>query len=369
MICLFTFFAHRGETMEYARGTSAGGGVRPLPEEVAQCEGILRKSWMTKCVVLKNEAGVVVGKGICHNVSSDLIIDSDNQPLGDDQVAVQIAESPSEHDIPSDWMFQMRSWPIKRVFLNGASLYDHEQVNLFNLTSQVAHRCSRLGARPYDSSRERSIEKIPKKEALLSAESIRNVATKTCCSKSCLQPFPRDKIEALRSKMHVQGSVYHRKHRQLDVYKQIHRDGDGKEMIMLEGFEVCPKAWTTIMGLHRSSYYRYKADALVGKRAEQHGNEGTKKPRMHTLQGTAILQTLLESTADHMPHKSRTKEDGEKVVAMSLPSSFHWNSTLSEINDGNLQLGLKEVSATSLNRICRESFSKYSTKKRGDNFA
>ena len=72
--------------------------------------------------------------------------------------------------------------------------------------------------------------------------------------------------------MHVQGSVYHRKHRQLDVHKQIHRDADGKEMITLEGFEVCPKAWTTIMGLHRSSYYRYKADALVGKRAEQHGN-------------------------------------------------------------------------------------------------
>ena len=77
------------------------------------------------------------------------------------------------------------------------------------------------------------------------------------------------------------------------------------------------------MGLHSSSYYRYKADALVGKRAEQHGNQGTKKPRTHTLQETAILQTLLESTADHMPHKSRTKEDGEKVVAMSLPSSFH----------------------------------------------
>ena len=72
--------------------------------------------------------------------------------------------------------------------------------------------------------------------------------------------------------MHVQGSVYHRKHRQLDVHKQIHRDVDGKEMMMLEGFEMYPKAWTTIMGLHRSSYYRYKADALVGKRAEEHGN-------------------------------------------------------------------------------------------------
>ena len=139
-------------------------------------------------------------------------------------------------------------------------------------------------------------------------------------------------------------------------------------MITLEGFEVCPKAWTTIMGLHKSSYYQYKADALVGKRAEQHGNQGTKKPWTHTLQGTAILRTLLESTTDHMPHKSWT-EDGEKVVAMSLPSSFHWNSTLSEINSGNLQLGLKEVSVIGLSWIRRESFSKYSTKKRGDNFA
>ena len=90
---------------------------------------------------------------------------------------------------------------------------------------------------------------------------------------------------------------------------------------------------------------------------------------MHTVQGIAILRTLLESTTDYMPHKSRTKEDGEKVVATSLPLSFHWNSTLSEIKDGNLQLGLKEVSATGLSRICKELFSEYSTKKQGDNFA
>ena len=121
--------------MEYANGTSASGGVRTLPKGVAQCESIPRKSWMTKCVVLKNEAGMVVGKGIYHNVSSDLVINSDNQPLGDDRVAVQITESLSEQDVPSDWMFQMRSWHIKRVFLNGASLYNHEQMNLFNLTS------------------------------------------------------------------------------------------------------------------------------------------------------------------------------------------------------------------------------------------
>ena len=77
------------------------------------------------------------------------------------------------------------------------------------------------------------------------------------------------------------------------------------------------------MGVHKSSFYRYKADVLIGKRAEEHGNVGTKKPWKHILQATATLQTVQETTANHMPHKSQTKEDGEKVVAMSLALSFH----------------------------------------------
>ena len=74
---------------------------------------------------------------------------------------------------------------------------------------------------------------------------------------------------------------------------------------------------------------------------------------MQILQETAILHTLLESIADHMPHKSQINEDEEKVVAMFFPSSFHWNSLLSEINTGNHQLGFKEVSPMGLSKICR----------------
>ena len=131
--------------MENDGGNVAGTAVRDPPEGVVQCEGIPRKSWMPRCVALKNDAGVVVGKGICHNVDSALIIDSDNQPLGDDRVAVQIAESLSEHDVPSNWVFQLRAWHISRVFLNGASLYDHEQMHLFNVSSGASRRQSRLG--------------------------------------------------------------------------------------------------------------------------------------------------------------------------------------------------------------------------------
>ena len=189
-------------------------------------------------------------------MDSTLIIDSDNQPLGDDRVAVQIAESLSERDVPSDWVFQLRAWHISRVFLNGASLYDQEQMHLFRVSSRASRRQSRVGTHPYESSRgQRNCDRVPKKEALLTIESIRNVSTMSCCSKNCLQRFSHDRIEALWSEMHVEGTVYHWKHRQLEVYKQIHRDANGRDMITLEGMEVCLKAWTTIMGVHRSSFY------------------------------------------------------------------------------------------------------------------
>ena len=111
-------------------GNVVGGGVRVPTKGVVQCEGIPRKSWMTKCVALQNDAGVVVGEGICHNV--ELAI---NKPRGDNRVVVQNVQSLSEHDLPFDWVFQLRAWHITCVFLNGASLYNYEQMHLFSVSS------------------------------------------------------------------------------------------------------------------------------------------------------------------------------------------------------------------------------------------
>jgi hypothetical protein len=73
-----------------------------------------------------------VAKDICHSVSAELVIDSDGLPLGNDRVAVQIAESLLEEEVPSEWMFSMRAWHIRRVFLNSISLYDHDQRHIYN---------------------------------------------------------------------------------------------------------------------------------------------------------------------------------------------------------------------------------------------
>ena len=91
-------------------------------------------------MTLTNESGMDVARGICHNINPDLVIDNDGMPLGNDRVAVQIAKSLVEDEVPSEWMFSMKAWHIRRVFLNGASLYDHDQRHIYNAAVQVLNR-------------------------------------------------------------------------------------------------------------------------------------------------------------------------------------------------------------------------------------
>jgi hypothetical protein len=104
-----------------------------LLDGVAQCEGYDWLAWITKCIILTNELEVNVARDICHSISVDLVIDNNDMPLDNDCVAFQIAKSQLEEEISSEWMFSMRAWYICRVFLNGASLYDHDQRHIYNV--------------------------------------------------------------------------------------------------------------------------------------------------------------------------------------------------------------------------------------------
>jgi hypothetical protein len=108
------------------------------------------------------------------------------RPLGDDHVVVQIAKSLSEEDVPSDWMFSMRAWHITRVFLNGASLYDHEQRFIYKTALWAYNRTPQIGVHQYWSSRQRQdSENPPKKVVKLSSHLINAVMSSTCCNQNC----------------------------------------------------------------------------------------------------------------------------------------------------------------------------------------
>ena len=169
------------------------------------------------------------------------MVDTNGRPIGDDHVAVQIAETLKEEEVPSRWMWSMHSWPIKRVFLNGASLYDHDQTDMYRRAMNAQNQKPRKGSRSYKTTHERrNVDIPPKRERVLSTEAIHEVSTKSCCERNCVQPFPRSEIEAIRSELHVNGGVYNRKSVLFEVHRQIHKDNNGKEWITLKGREVCP---------------------------------------------------------------------------------------------------------------------------------
>ena len=96
-------------------------------------------------MTLTNESGVDVAQGIYHSINPDLVIDSDDMPLGNDRVVVQIAESLVEDKVPSKWMFSMRAWHICRVILNRTNFYNHDQQHIYNVAVQALNRQLRRG--------------------------------------------------------------------------------------------------------------------------------------------------------------------------------------------------------------------------------
>jgi hypothetical protein len=210
---------------------------------------------------------------------------------------------------------------------------------------------------------------ITKAERLLSMEDINLVSSHMCCKSNCVQPFPRDKILAIRNQMWWDSDVRLRRHVKLDVHRQLHNDNNGNRVVTLEGINMCSTAWQLIMGVSRTTFFQYAEAATSGDRARHNGNYGSKKPREHTVQAIATLRCLLEKSADHMLHRSTTLANGESVVMKTLPSSFKWKDTLPALNSMNSCLELKQISKSGLSRIVNTSFPKYEKKRDGDNFA
>ena len=267
---------------------------------------------------MTNEAGEDVARAICRSVDASVVVDTNGRPIGDDHVAVQIAETLKEEEVPLGWMWSMHSWPIGRVFLNGVSLCDHVQIDMYRRAMNAHNEKPRKGSRSYKTTRERRNVVQPKKERVLNSEAIHEVSTKSCCERNCVQPFPRSEIEAIRSELHVNGGMYNRKSVLLEVHRQVHKDSNGKEWITLKGREVCPSAWQTIHAISRATYYRYKEMATLGKQAEGHGNLESQKPRMHTMQATATLRVMIGDDAEQNKNIEFGRESSNNGIAINI---------------------------------------------------
>ena len=126
----------------------------------------------------------------------------------------------------------------------------------------------------------------------MTPQSINAVASNTCCTQSCVQHYPRAKITVLRTRMYDKTTVQFRNHIKLDVHRQFHRDATGRNVVTLEGIDICPFAWMKIMGVSSTTFYRNAKSAAAGHVGQNHRNTGLRKPRSHTIVATATLILL-----------------------------------------------------------------------------
>ena len=169
--------------------------------------------------------------------------------------------------------------------------------------------------------------------------------------------------------MYDKTMVQFRSHIKLDVHRQFHRYATGRNVVTLEGIDVCPFAWMKIMGVSSSAFYRNAKFVAAGHAAQNHGNTGLRKPRSHIVVATATLGAILDRHADHVPHKTRILPSREKVVAKVLLTNFKWKDQIPFVDEHLADCGLLPLSASNLSKIRRLSYPEYYAKKLGDNFA
>lgn len=215
----------------------------PVDADLPAFEVLPRRHWVGKIVDMRNVSGITIASGILHVLRTMDVPGSDG-PLGDAHVAIQVSRTFVEQEAPDEWRYCIRTWPIAQVFYNGVSLFHHQQRDTFNSILAMRNRSLGQRTRSYDSS-----SRIPptpvstKSTVLLSDQSINSVAGNACCSRSCVQHFPRQKIKVLRMRMYFGTSVQFRRHIKLDVHRQFHVDSNGRNVVTLEGNDVCSAAW------------------------------------------------------------------------------------------------------------------------------
>ena len=191
-----------------------------------------------------------------------------NGPLGDTHVAIQISKSLSLAEVPDDWRYSARAWPIGLVYCNGASLRDHNLRYKFKCcVASLSQPGTSRSTRYTSTIRNPPCQASVKSKGLLTHKSINVVSSKVCRSKNCVQPFPRKKIQAFRERMYRETSFQFRFHIKLDVHRQIHRDANGKRVAIIEGIDVCVAVWRYIARVSEATFHWFQGYATEGLQA------------------------------------------------------------------------------------------------------
>ena len=122
-----------------------------LLDDLKDCPGLSQYKWITKFVTLLNDGGDIVAEGVCQSLDSEFVLESNNKPLGEDQVVVQIVKCLNLDFVLADTIFGTRKWKLSHAMYDGWSLHDHLRRDQYNVVVYARDHPRRKGVRLYQS--------------------------------------------------------------------------------------------------------------------------------------------------------------------------------------------------------------------------
>lgn len=162
--------------------------------------------------------------------------------------------------------------------------------------------------------------------------------------------------------MYVKNTVQFRNHIKLHIHRQFYRDAAHRNVVTLEGIDICPFTCMKRLGVSLIIFYRNAKYAATGNSAQHHGNASLRKPRNHTVVATATLGAIFDKHTNHKPHKSLVLLSEEKVVAKVLLANFRWKDPIPLVDEHLTNYRLPPISALNLSKIRRLSYPEYYAK-------
>ena len=183
--------------------------------------------------------------------------------------------------------------------------------------------------------------------------------TRCVCGKDCCQTFPKDHIVELRKEYY--GMDNNAKVTQIFTYFENRDDSMAQSgQFVLKGKVICKQAFWTILGIAKSTFYGYERDYANGSRVGWHGNKGTKKSRMPTMEFRSQLEALLKTLGEAMPHLRYSGMHGTSQIMYKLPSCYNKQEIYDEVAQILTLEGKKPIAHTAFYKLWREHFANYS---------
>lgn len=338
--------------------------------------GVLRnrKEWVGMQVLLLHKCGdgidVIATAIISLVLTSDVVGD---EMLGEDTIGVFVCMVNIECNKCCTKMLRdhIYRWPIKHIQNHdGCSLVQERLLTHTSCTPEEVFGC--MDERFLVTSSDKDVGPVTSKGAfysqhfdvaendrtsktqkdLCTMNNVLHVSTIDCCKARCCQVTHRTEIYSSRV------NYWGQRHgdRLTFVWDSMATSPGGSKKMMYNGREICEKAWWKIHGISRASFYRYKSLWRSGAIKGMHGNQGNHREYAHVVAAKEAIWQFVKCTADQMPHRCRTTNEGIRDTQYVLPSVYKLKDIQEEIN-GQLQTSNgRGISQPTFSRLWNKEF-------------